>query len=215
VVFADALRDVPVQPETLLAIELQRHEFALDLDGITRTILVDPGATLTILRLAGIELSCRSGRYSRLEDCIAGVGVEAAFRSLERAAFVPVHDHGRLMRLWEHARAVAKHARVSAELDPTGITPEQAYLGGLLHILGALPGVLHWKQRDPKVPSALVALDLADRWNLPAYIKDLFCEAWMPGFDARWSEILNAAHRAAGSPAGHCDLSPMQHISAS
>jgi HD-like signal output (HDOD) protein len=194
-IVADILPEVPALPETLLALDLHRLEFSFDLRGISQVILEDPGATLQILRLAGREYGDSAGSHLRIEDCICDLGVEACLRAVERGAMVQPSSWRAILPCWEHARSIARFARLIAEQEPTGLTPDQAYMGGLLHILGSLPDLLGWKRRDLQGPHDVVGLALAEVWSLPAYIQDIFREGMMPARELRWTPVLEDAHR--------------------
>jgi hypothetical protein len=139
----------------------------------------------------------------RIEDCICDLGVDVCVEAIESGASPLTGKWASVVATWEHARTVARYAKLIAEHTTIGINPDQAYLGGLLHILGTLPGLFEWAGHDRAGHPGLVAMNLAEAWQLPGYIKDLFCECLGPGGEPRWSRILEDAHRLAGT-SGRC-----------
>lgn len=199
-----SLPDIAVLPETLLEMEMQRHGLSFDLSGVTRVVMRDPGATLQILRLAGEEYGDDPGRPQRIEDCISDFGMQLCLAAVERGAAVRIPNYGPLINLWEHAGTIAAAASLVAERMPGGLRPEHARLGGLLHVVGSLPSLLGWQGTLANTSPAQAALRLAERWFLPDFIRDMFSEAVDPGFDSRWSQVMDTAHHLAGVPMETC-----------
>lgn len=206
---ADVLPPVPALPETLLAMELQRQEFSPNLQVITEAVLRDPGATLQILRLAGREYPNIEGRPVRMEDCISALGMEECLRAVEEGTIAVVPHWRSIPGLWKHSERIARSARAVAESTPGSINPDHAYLGGLLHTMGILPAFLHWHGARRQTDPALVALLLADKWSLPSFVKDLFYEVCLPGYDSGWASVMEAAHRLAIPSSTRCPLAEM------
>ena len=192
----DVLPDVPALPETLLALDLHRHEFSFDLRGIAQVVLEDLGATLQIFGLANREYG-PVGPHQRIEDCICELGVDACLRVVERGTLAQPRNPRAIMNAWEHARIIGRYARLIAEQKPAGVIPEHAYLGGLMHELGNLPELLEWPGREEGARPALIAVNLAERWSLPTWLKNMFCENLVPGFNPIWSQMMGEAHRLA------------------
>ncbi len=203
---ADGLPDVPALPETLLALELQLQENSVDLRGFTETVLSDLGATIQILRLAGQEYEIAEDYPSRIEDCISDLGLTSCFQAVLKGTLVSVGQQRADFELWTHSRKIANHFRVLAEKMPGPVSPDQAYIAGLLHAIGALPDALGWQWDDMPGNNILSALRLAERWRLPRYVKDFFREILMPGYNPHWSELLATAHRLAGPSWARCPV---------
>ena len=202
----DNLPDLPVLPATLLAMELQLRQPSVDLSAFAAAVLSDLGATVQILRMAGHEYGAADDRHIRIEDCICDFGPAACFEAVARGAAVCSLQRRAVSQIWAHAREIASNARHLAEVIPWAITPDQAYLAGLLHAIGSLPAILGWDWREPAHDPAHSALKLAERWAFPGYLRDFFCEMLMPGYSPQWSEIVAEAHRIAGGQAAHCTL---------
>ncbi len=149
----DDLPDVPALPETLLQMELRLHDFSIDLHELSQLILSDVGATLQILRLAARECSSADGRPTRIEDCISHLGHEACLRVAGRRTVLSEARHRGVIEVWAHSREVAQLCRKLAGADHGSIHPEEAYLVGLTHTLGALPAILGWQGPQTAAPA--------------------------------------------------------------
>jgi HD-like signal output (HDOD) protein len=200
-------------PDTLLLLDLMVQETCVDLHRMSQLVLADVGATLQILRLAGRHYGTAEERPVRISDCISDLGLRACLKVVSAQT---ISRHGRqneLADFWEHSREIARHAKVVAQ-DILEIDPEEAYLTGLLHGIGFLPGLLQWKDSGVTDP-ALAGVRLAKRWSLPVCVTDLCNEMQLPGYAAGWSEIVRKAHVRAERAAGHClfeqDLRPRLH----
>jgi HD-like signal output (HDOD) protein len=204
--FIDDLPAVPAMPETLLAMELQFNGCAADLRGVTEAVLGDLGATIQVLRLAGREYGAAEGRPVRIEDCISDLGLHACLDAAASATLVRGVRQRAVVEMWEHSKEIAQYCRLLVEETPGAINPHEAYLAGLLHSIGALPAVLGWERTGLASDRALAALRLAERWNLPACLKDFFCEVYLPGYSSRWSEMMTAAHDLAAESWARCPL---------
>jgi hypothetical protein len=207
----DDLPDVPVLPETLLMMEFQLRENSVDLRRFTDVVLGDLGATVQILRLAGQEYGSSDDCPVRIEDCISDLGLTACLNAAARGTFAGGVQQRADFEIWTHSREIAKHCRLIAE-EMTGsvnrgsINPDQAYMAGLLHAIGALPEFLGWQRGEVADGRVLSALKLSDRWCFPHYLKDFFNEMLIPGYDPRWSQFLSAAHQLAGASWARCPL---------
>jgi len=207
---ADELPDVPALPETLLTMEFQLHESSVDLRKFSDAVLGDLGATIQILRLAGREYEFAEDCPTRIEDCISDLGLTACFNAVSRGTLSRSSQQRANFEIWTHSREIAQHFRALAEEAPGAVSPDQAYVAGLLHAIGALPEVLGWHWSETPSNRALSALKLAERWRLPRYVKDFFCETVMPGYNTHWSELLATAHHLARTNWARCPLKDVQ-----
>lgn len=194
---AEELPDIPAMPETLLAMELQLQERSVDLGEISELILDDIGATLQILRLAGREYGASEGRPARIEDCISALGLRACLRAASSAAPAKGPGHRALVELRAHSREIAHLCRLLAEEMPELATPQEAYLTGLLHEIGALPALLGWDRCDLPANRGLAALRMAEQWSLPSYLKAFYGHASTP--ESRLSKLVSVAHQLAAA----------------
>ena len=202
----DQLPAVPAMPETLLAMELQLQHRSVDLHEISQAVLADMGATIQILRLAGREYGHTEDRPTRIEECICDLGLTACLDAVARGSLARGARQRSIQELWAHSREIAVHARQVAEQMPCSIHPEQAYLAGLLHSIGLVPVILEWTPGNASNHRAFSSLRLAERWALPSFIRDYFCEMCMPGYAPEWSNLMAEAHRRAHYSLSACPL---------
>jgi hypothetical protein len=202
----DDLPDVPILPETLLTMELQLQENSVDLTEFTEAVLGDLGATLQILRLAGQEYGSSEYRPVRIEDCISDLGPSACLEAVARGSFVRGPQQRADFETWTHSKEIARYFRLLAETMPGSISPDQAYVAGLLHAIGTLPETLGWQSSEMNGNHALTALKLAERWHFPGYVKDFFCEMLIPGYHPYWSKLMERAHLLAKDSQALCPL---------
>ena len=171
----DELPDVPALPETLLQMELQLHEFSIDLREISQLILNDVGATLQILRLAARESGGTDGWPLRIEDCISFLGLEACLHAAGRRTVLSEARHRGVIELWAHGREVAHLCRKMAGATDGSIHPEEAWWVGQMHVLGLLPGILGWQWPENAAGSwADKGCKLAELWSLPLCVQEFF-----------------------------------------
>lgn len=204
----DNLPNLPVLPETLLAMELQLQSSSVDLSEFAETVLSDLGATLQVLRMAGCEYGTDDERPMRIEDFICDFGPAACFEAVAKGAVVRGFQRRVVVEIWSHAREIARNAKHLAEMIPYAISPDRAYMAGMLHAIGSLPAVLEWGWSEASHDRASTGLKLAERWAFPSYLRDFFCEMMMPGYNPQWSEIIAEAHRLAGrhmDPCAECN----------
>ena len=195
---------IPIMQETLLLLDLVVQEPCVNLREMSQLVLDDLGATLQILRLAGREYGNSNDRPLRIEDCISALGVDACMQAVseERAA-----RHGRqrvIAEMWAHSREIAQYCREVADELPE-IDPEQAYLVGLLHLIGYLPLVLGWDDtRNDPAAEALSGFQMAKRWSLPHFVQQFFSEIQSAECNSEWSEIVRLAHQRATRSSVKC-----------
>ena len=190
------LPDVPVLPETLLGMELQIHEPAVDLREFSQLLMGDIGATLQVFRMAGNEYGSAVSRHNRIEDCISDLGLQECVEMASKRTVACDGRKGAIVDAWIHARAIAKHCGFWAEETSGTINPEDAYLVGLFHELGQLPALLGWDQDGRSLTDqACVGLWMAEVWALPCCVREYFREGQTPGRMNSWSAIVDVAHQ--------------------
>lgn len=203
---ARELPGVPVLAETMLKLELKLQQSAIDLSAFSAAVLSDVGATVQVLRLAGRECGVGSDRPLRVEECICDIGPRRCMEfiagsSVERG----VRQHADAA-FWAHSREAAHYFRLFAAQASTRIAPEQAWLAGLLHALGALPSVLGWGRYGLTADPARASLAMAEEWRLPRFLIDFFSEVAMPGHSPEWSSFISVAHHPAKESWLECHL---------
>jgi len=191
-------RAIPVNQEALLLVELEAHEFCIDLSALSQLVLSDLGATLQVLRLAGREFGYAASRSTRMEDCVASLGVQTCLD----AASAQLIPHGEISNsiteLWRHSSEIARQSKQIAE-ETVDIDPEQAYLVGLCHAIGRLPAALGWSgSMNQRHNPVLMGLELAREWSLPPCIFDYFSDLHRGEGRCLWPEIVKAAHDCIG-----------------
>lgn len=191
-------------PETLLLLELVTQERSVDLAAMTQVVLNDVGATLQILKLAGLVYGGASDRPMRVEDCICTLGVEACLEAITSVDLSGDCYSTEMVGFWKHARDVAQRAgRIADAL--CDVNPDEAYLVGLLHSLGSLPAVLGWAwSHGGAGERAAAGLRLAERWGLPECVVELFRE--MNDADGPWLDLVHAAHAQVAGAHDGCGL---------
>lgn len=203
---ADGLPGVPVLAETLLRMELEVHECSTDLRGFSEAVLADVGATIQILRLAAQEFGEAADRPMRMEDYIANLGPRACMQAAASGSLLRGFRRPASLELWAHSREVAQHFRMLAEEAPFAVSPDGAYLAGLLHAIGALPAVLDWDCYELSGDPAQAALQMAERCRFPGFVKDFFCEILMPGYCPEWATFIDASHHPEKESWSGCPL---------
>jgi len=203
---SEDLPGVPVLAETLLKMEFELHESATDLRGFSEAVLGDVGAAIQILRLAGQEYGAALDRPIRVEDCISDFGPRACLNAVARGSLLRGMRQHASSDVWAHSREVAQYFRMLAVRAQAVISPDQAYLAGLLHALGALPSVLGWARYGVPGDPARVALGLAERWCFPRFLQDFFGEILMPGHSPEWANYITVAHHPAKESWAGCPL---------
>jgi len=193
---SDFLDDVPVMPATVLGLEMLLQNPYIDLRMASELVLSDVGATIQILRLIGKEYDFIADRPSRMGDCIANLEVGAWFGAISARMFAGDREHSATAAVWKHCRLVAQYAQLVAEsLD--GISPEDAYLVGLLHGIEDIPAALGWPNcgRGGKDTGAWFAME----GTLPLFVLAAMRSMNDSTSSPAWRFILTTAHELAGT----------------
>jgi hypothetical protein len=190
----DLLDDVPVMSATVLGLEILLHEPCIDLGMASELVLSDVGATIQVLRLVGREYEFATEHPCRMGDCIASLDSGAWFDAVSARTFPCDREHAAATSLWNHCRLVAQYAQLVAEsLD--GISPEEAYLVGLLHEIGAIPKVLGWPPRGLGGKDSAAFLTS----SLPLFVLSAIRSMNDSCSSSVWKFVLTAAHELAGA----------------
>jgi hypothetical protein len=194
----DLLDAVPVMSATVLGLEILLHEPCIDLRMASELVLSDVGATIQILRLVGTEYEFSTEHPCRMGDCIAGLDAGTWFDAISARTFACDREHAATGALWNHSRLVAQYAQLVAE-SLEGVSPEEAYLVGLLHEIGAIPNVLGWPN-EGRGTGELAPLS-AMEGSLPLFVLSALRSASDSCCCSIWKFILTAAHELAGASA--------------
>jgi HDOD domain len=192
----DFLDGVPAMSATVLGLQMLLHERNIDLRKVSALVLSDVGATIQILRLIGREYAFAAERPGRMDDCIAGLDVGDWFSAMSARTFASDGEHCAATALWKHCLLVAQYAQLVAE-SIEGISPEDAYLVGLLHDIHAIPTALGWKSGGSAASSrgSTFALEGVQ----PLFVLAAMRSAIEPSLPSPWKLILTAAHELAGA----------------
>ncbi|MGI4828085.1 MAG: HDOD domain-containing protein [Janthinobacterium lividum] len=192
--FVDPLPRIPAMAATTLQLEFLLQESLVDLKAISKVILSDAGATLQIFRLVGEEFTNDQDRPTRIEDCIASLNSECWYEAICQQG---VSQNGRLVAEWQRCRRVGECARKLA-FCLEGISPDEAYIVGLLHRIGEFPDLLGWSTLggSSREHYALGVM-LADFWQLPDYLSCAIQEQQTSSMPVMWRELLHMAKQLA------------------
>jgi HD-like signal output (HDOD) protein len=196
--------DVPALPETMLFLELMVQEPVVDLREVSQLVLADLGATLQVLRLAAREYADGEGRPVRMEDCISDLGLLECLDAISRRTLPRDDSQHEIAELWAHAREIAHNAREIAK-ETADVNPEEAYLAGLMHVIGLLPLVLGWR-KSGTADGLMVGLILAKRWGLPSCVAEFFSGIESAAYATHLPTIVREAHLRAAKTTIPCPL---------
>lgn len=193
----DPLPSLPIMSATRLQLDLLLSDSAIDLKGVAQVILADAGATLQILRLVGEEFPNDDDRPKRIEDCIVSLSME---RCYETVCASQIPHSGPHVAEWQRCRRIAECVcELATGID--GLSPEQAYLVGLLSRLGTFPQLLGWKHESSMSDeSQALGVMLAYHWHLPDYVLLAIQEQHGSEKSSKWKDILRLAHQLAEQP---------------
>ena len=192
----DIPANVPVLPETLLSLELKMGELLVDLIEVAAIVRSDPGAAVHVMNLAGREASPTAEIAQRIEDCISILDLQQCFKAMSEKTAAWTTDRAIMRGVWEHAREIAQLCRALAAESMDDTNPEDAYMVGLFHELGSLPGILEWNSANSDYSDEdFVGLELAKSWSLPTCVQEYFSNRGTLDQFCKWSEIVGQAHR--------------------
>lgn len=192
--FVDPLPRISAMAATSLQLELLLQEPLVDLKAISEVILSDAGATLQIFRLVGEEFPNDQHRPTRIEDCIASLNSESWYEAISQQG---VPQNGRLVAEWQRCRRVGECARRLAFCFE-GISPDEAYIVGLLYRIGEFPDLLGWSTLGgSNHEHYALGVMLADFWQLPDYLSCAIREHQTTSTPVMWRELLHMAMQLA------------------
>lgn len=192
----DGVRDLPAIPATMGRILETTRDPNAGAEDLARVVSLDPSVAATILRVANSPFYGQVGKvsdlgraivtigFSEIAHLVLSIGVFDLAKSIKGPGLDPV-------RFWEHSLACAILAQQMAR-DNGQVSGGEAFMGGLLHDVGALvfdrSDAARYAQvlrsarekgrfaRDAEkeeygVNHALVGEALARRWNLPDAVR--------------------------------------------
>jgi HDOD domain len=196
---ASFLDTVPVMSATVLGLDLLLHEPSIDFEMVSEIVRCDVGATIQILRLIDREFEFDADRPMRMRDCLASLDMSTWFETISARVFGCDHAHLAMTTLWRHSRLVAQYAQLIAEsLD--GIWPEDAYLVGLLHVVGDIQNILGGQNDSVEAgdDASLCAMEGLLSPHMLATIREVNDSP----LSLSWKAILAAAHKLASEHTG-------------
>ena len=178
---------LPTLPEIALRIRQCEHDPNLDILTLARIIERDPATTAQLLRIANSPLVRREVKVADLSKAISLLGMNYCARlaiSLStRQLFNSKNPSSeiKMREIWQHSLDVACHCYVLA--DKAKLVPEEAFLAGLLHKIGALPIITMADKEDRYVLEELnttienihpmLGENILNHWQFPRSIADI------------------------------------------
>jgi hypothetical protein len=168
---------------------------------LKRLVLSDVGATLQVLRAAGREYGSAEERPMRIEEPICVLGLHDCADAIS-AQMMPQNGwQPAIMQFWEHSRSIAQYCKMIAE-NRGSLSPDEAYLVGLLHGIGTLPGLLGW--RGVGILSMHEGgLRLAQHCSVPACVMEYFVDVCSGTGASVWTNVVRMAHGPASTLRHH------------
>jgi hypothetical protein len=181
---------------TILGLDLLLQESCIDLRLASRLVLSDVGATIQVLRLIGNQYEFTLDRPKRMEECLASLDVNMWFDAVCSRTFACDDQHIATTALWKHCRLVAQHSQFIAE-SLEGVSPENAYLVGLLHESQFIPAVMALDrcERDLISSASTCSMD----GSLPLFVLAALRSVKGAHPRSTWKFILTKAHELIGA----------------
>lgn len=189
---SDFLDHVPVMPATVFGLEMLLQERNIDLQVASDIVLSDVGATIHTLRLVRREYETATERPNRMCECIAGLDAALWFETISTRISTGGREHAATTEIWKHCRSVAQCARFVAE-SMDDVSPDDAYLVGLLHGIKAIPAALDWSEDQ-----WCRAMSMMEE-TLPSFVLAAMRDDDHVAGSSVWQFILTAAHRLSAS----------------
>lgn len=178
---------LPTLPEIAIRIRKCEKDPNLDVMALARIIEQDTATTAQILRIANSPLVRRDVKVADLSKAIsllgmsycAKVAISYATRQLFKSKKPSSED--KMRDIWQHSLNVACHCYVLA--NKIGLVPEEAFLAGLLHKIGALP-IISMSDKDTRYSADELNKTIADihpmlgehiltHWEFPRSLADV------------------------------------------
>jgi hypothetical protein len=167
---------------------------SVDLAQVSQLVLSDLGATLQILRQAGLENAMGGSCLERVEDCISGLGLDRCFEAMAKCLITRSTHSASVYSAWDRAREIAVTSRSVAETLALNVASEDAYLVGLAHGIGNLPEILEWDWISQIGDNSdLAGLRISEAWYLPHCIVEYFLDRVAGKKQTQWTTIVDHA----------------------
>ncbi|CCK75626.1 conserved hypothetical protein [Oleispira antarctica RB-8] len=202
---------LPTLPEIALRIRQCENDPNLDIITLTRIIEHDPATSAQLLRIANSPLVRREVKVADLSKAISLLGMNYCARvaiSLStRQLFNSKNPSSeiRMREIWQHSLEVACHCYVLA--DKAKLVPEEAFLAGLLHKIGALPIIAMADKEDcysleelnttiEKI-HPMLGESILNHWQFPRSIADIpqnYCDQYRYMSSIDLCDLVTIAH---------------------
>jgi HD-like signal output (HDOD) protein len=175
---APYLNGLPAMPSSVFRLNAILSSTPVDLRKTSEVVTGDLSVAAQVLRLACLEREAED-EISRIDDCIVVLGIQ---RLRDLVLTMPLlFSEGAVLReinsLWRCSRTAALLSeRIAFKFGYA--QPARAYMAGLLHDIGKVPLVLAGGALARCGPIAdsehcLLGAALAERWGLPAYLREV------------------------------------------
>ena len=233
------LADLPPLPAVVSRIMQIVNDPNATAEDMNRLISMDPGLTSKVLRIVNSAYYGFPKRVSTITQAVLILGFStirnlvmgvSAFGLLSRKSMPYGLNRD---RFWEHSVAVAVSGSVIAKrrLPKNRNAADDAFIGGLLHDLGALfldsyfplqyavalTFASHEKKSARESELAVLSLEhgmvgrkIADHWNFPGHIASMIGEHHEPMTAGDHCEVVSVIH-AADWLAWEVDFAPSEH----
>ena len=189
------LAALPLLASTHFCMEVLLRGAVLDLRSVSEVLTFDPCALLRLYALVTEEFPAWEDRPQHLDECIIALGKTGLARMLYAVPGTWAQQ-ARLSAFAEHGVAIARCASIAAAT--LGLCEETAYVVGLLHAVGTLPGELGWTAA-PLSPEEVVQITsaIARLYGLPPLIALALRKVAAGVEPSVWGSLLEAAHQLA------------------
>ena len=185
---------IPPQPKVAEQFRALVERGERDVRRLAQVLAADPGLTGMLFKVVRTPAYAAYQPFESLEDILQAVGLKQSASLVVAIAFgvcFPKKNTPALEAYWARSRAIAQLAMLVAEFrsNVLGVSPDQAYLAGILHdagvpammlrfpnyceAMGLSPG--QWAsiaQEDRKffAEHAVVGYLIGKHWHLPDYV---------------------------------------------
>jgi hypothetical protein len=184
---------VPVLSSTVLSLEMLLDAIYVDIGAAAACVLSDVGASIQVLNWTSRDYDAGASLPKRIVECIAGLDLREFLSHLCGRTMMSRAEYAPVLAVWDRCQQVAQNAYIAAE-SIDGISPDDAYLAGLLDDRGAIADVLGWPGQGRKAVSA--GHVLASEQLLPSSVLPAFESSG--SHDMVWSLVLSGAHSLTG-----------------
>ena len=201
---------LPTLPDVASRISAMMEDDALEVGDMVRLVKTDPAIAAKLVKVANSALYRSLEPVSSCKEAILRIGLDVTRLLVMRLAMNDLftcrrsHYQARMEDLWRHSVEIAAICNVLAHLTP-GLSPEKAFLVGLLHDVGALVLISYANKYPNHLPEA-TDLERAIK-SLGARVGEEVLRTW--GFAEDYVGAAREAEcweRDAGPEPDYCDV---------